>query len=161
MNFHLKWFQQLIIYEMMMNDKTMYIASRGQGKTLSTAIFCVTICILYPKTKIIISGPTRKQGNEVLSKIVDDLMVNHDWGSRNLRSEIKDKKVTTNEAYIKFYNGSWMQVVTQSDTSRCGRGNVLITDEFVKGDIDRMGMIQILMHDGFYIRKVLCAINEG
>ena len=31
----------------------------------------------------------------------------------------------------------------------------------VKGDIDRMGMIQILMHDGFYIRKLLGVINEG
>ena len=33
--------------------------------------------------------------------------------------------------------------------------------QLVKGDIDRMGMIQILMHDGFYIRKVLGVINEG
>ena len=33
--------------------------------------------------------------------------------------------------------------------------------QLVKGDIDRMGMIQILMHDGFYIRKMLGVINEG
>ena len=33
--------------------------------------------------------------------------------------------------------------------------------QLIKGYIDRMGIIQILMHDGFYIRKVLGVINEG
>ena len=31
LNINLKWFQKILIYQMIHNDKTMYIASRGQG----------------------------------------------------------------------------------------------------------------------------------
>lgn len=31
LNINLKWFQEILIYQMIHNDKTMYIASRGQG----------------------------------------------------------------------------------------------------------------------------------
>lgn len=31
LNINLKWFQKILIYQMIHSDKTMYIASRGQG----------------------------------------------------------------------------------------------------------------------------------
>lgn len=32
LNINLKWFQKILIYQMVHNDNTLYIASRGQGK---------------------------------------------------------------------------------------------------------------------------------
>jgi hypothetical protein len=53
-------------------------------------------------------------------------MVNSD----NLRMEISDYSVGQNKAYIEFKNGSWIKVITASDSGRSARANVLITDEF-------------------------------
>lgn len=132
LNINLKTFQKILLYEMMYNNYFMYLAARGQSKTWLTALFCVIRCILYPKTKIIVASATRSQGNEVLLKITDDFMKNYTCGSENLRREIneKDSAVTINKAVIYFRNGSWIKVVTASDTGRGFRGNVLICDEF-------------------------------
>jgi hypothetical protein len=44
--------------------------------------------------------------------------------------EISDYSVGQNKAYIEFRNGSWIKVITASDSGRSARANVLITDEF-------------------------------
>lgn len=130
LNVHLKKFQKILIYEMMHENYFMYVASRGQGKTFLIALFCVIRCILFPKTKICVASATRGQANEVLSKIVDDFMKNYTWGSENLRREISYQTIGTNKAVIKFYNGSWIKVVTASDSGRSNRANILVCDEF-------------------------------
>ena len=132
LNIHLKLFQKILIYAMMHNNYIIYLASRGQGKTFLTALFCIVRCILYPKTKIVVASATRTQGNEVLLKIIDDFMKNYTWGSENLRREINEKEssVGLNKAVIYFKNGSWIKVVTASDTGRGFRGNVLVCDEY-------------------------------
>lgn len=45
----LKPFQIVLIYAMNISQHFIYIASRGQGKTFLTAIFCVVRCILFPR----------------------------------------------------------------------------------------------------------------
>ena len=87
-------------------------------------------CILFPRTKICIASSTRVQANEVLLKIKDDFMKNYGWGSANLKREITSCKIGQNESMIEFANGSWIQVVTASDTGRGKRANILVVDEF-------------------------------
>lgn len=132
LNVHLRLFQKILIYAMMHNNFIMYLASRGQGKTFLTSLFCVVRCILYPKTKIVVASATRTQGNEVLLKIMDDFLKNFSWGSENLKREInlKESSVGLNKAAIYFNNGSWIKVVTASDTGRGFRGNILVCDEY-------------------------------
>jgi len=52
----LKEFQKLILYDMFNNNYYMFLASRGLGKTFLTAIYVVTMCILYPETKVVVAG---------------------------------------------------------------------------------------------------------
>lgn len=130
LNVTLKLFQEILLYEMMHNNHVIYIAARGQGKTWLTALFCVIRCILYPKTKICICSSTRGQANEVLSKIEDDFMKNYGWGSDNLKREITFCTINANKAVIEFANGSWIKVVTASDSGRGSRANVVIVDEY-------------------------------
>ena len=103
---------------MMHNNHFMYLASRGQGKTWLTALFCVVRCILFPGSKICLASATRPQANEILSKIIDDFMKNYDWGSANLKNEISSFTVNANKGEIMFNNGSWIKVVTASDSGR-------------------------------------------
>ena len=111
---------------MMCNNFFMYLAARGQGKSYLTALFCLVRCILFPKTKICVASATRPQANEVLLKITDDFMKNYGWGSDNLRREISYSSVGANKAVIEFTNGSWIKVVTASDSGRGSRANILI-----------------------------------
>lgn len=115
---------------MMHNTHFMFWAARGLGKSWLTALFCTVRCILFPQTKICVASGTRTQANEVLSKIEDDFMKNYEWGSDNLCREITKHVVSANNAIIEFKNGSWIKVVTASDTARGGRANLLILDEF-------------------------------
>lgn len=141
LNINLKKFQAIILYEMNRENYSMYVASRGQGKTYILSIFSVIRCILYPGTKIVISSATRSQGNEVLKKITEDLMKNYSWGSDNLCREITYSSVGANRAIIEFANGSWISVATASDTARGMRANVLICDEFWLIELDTINTV--------------------
>ena len=141
LNIHLKLFQKILLYAMMLNNYFMYIAARGQGKTYLTALFCVIRCILFPKTKICVASATRSQANEVLSKITDDFVKNYGWGSENLKREISYCTVGTNKAVIEFYNGSWIKVVTAADSGRGSRANILVVDEFRMVDLNTINTV--------------------
>lgn len=143
LNVNLKLFQKFLLWAMMRNDKFMYIASRGQGKTWLVALFCICRCILYPKTGICVASKTRTQGNEVLEKIEKIFMKMYDWGSENLRREIDEKNshIGAADAEINFYNGSFIKVVTASDSSRGNRANVLVIDEFRMVELDTINTV--------------------
>ena len=130
LNVQLKTFQKFLLYAMMLNNHFMFWAARSIGKTWLTALFCVVRCILFPKTKICVASSTRPQANEVVSKITDDFMKNYGWGSSNLCREIIYSNVGVNKAEIQFANGSWIKVVTASDSGRGNRANILVIDEF-------------------------------
>lgn len=119
---HLKLFQKILLFVFMHYNYAFYIAARGQGKSWLTALFCCVRAVLFPGSKIAVSSYTRKQGNEVLLKIQDDFMKNCPL----LAAEIEKCNVGQNEAAIYFKNGSWIRVITASDSGRGARANVLI-----------------------------------
>ena len=96
---------------------------------------------MFPKTKICIASSVRTQANEVLLKITDDFMKNYGWGSDNLRREISYCTVGANKAVIEFHNGSWIKVVTASDSGRGARCNILIVDECRMVDLDTINTV--------------------
>lgn len=132
----LRLFQKILLFMMNYSNFFILFSSRGLGKTYLIAIFCCVRCILYPNSKIVIASSTRTQGNLVLSKIQDELMKK----SMNLRYEIadngkqKDIKINSNVGECYFKNGSWIKVVTMSDTARGNRANIVFVDEFVQTD---------------------------
>lgn len=128
-------FQKILLVIMNISNSFVFIACRGIGKTFLSAIFCCIRCILYPGTKICIASGTRGQSLNVLEKIMTELKPN----SPELAYEIDEKETRTNgnDAKIMFKNGSFIKVVTASDSSRGNRAHILIIDEFrmVKKDI--------------------------
>ena len=127
----LKLFQQIILWAMMHFHFMTYIASRGQGKTYLTAVFCVTRAILYPESKIVASAGQKSQAREIIQKI-DDLRKN----SPLLQREIANLRISINDSSIDFHNGSWIRTVASNDGARGNRSNLLIVDEYRLVDID-------------------------
>lgn len=68
-------------------------------------------------------------------------MKNYGWGSDNLRREITFHTVGANRAVIEFANGSWIKVVTASDTGRGSRANILLVDEFRMVDLNTINTV--------------------
>lgn len=128
---NLKLFQMILIYMMSVSHYFMYLASRGQGKTWITAIYCCVRAILFPETKIIIASGTKGQAREVIEKI-DDLRKN----CPNLAREISDLSTSSNDPRAEFHNGSWIKVVASNDGARSKRANLLIADEFRMIDLE-------------------------
>lgn len=130
----LRWFQKIVIYAMNMNPAFCMIASRGLGKSFLIAIYCCVRCVLYPGTKICIASGTRGQATNVLEKIRTEIIPR----SIELKSELRggDIKIASSEAIALFKNGSYIKVVTASDSARGNRANVLVLDEFRMIDKD-------------------------
>lgn len=128
LHIRLRRFQKILITIMMRSTVFVFIATRGIGKTYLSAIYATIRCILYPGTKVCVASGTRGQGINVLEKILLELKPN----SPELTAEIDERqsKINGTNAQIVFKNGSYIKVVTASDTSRGNRANVLLLDEF-------------------------------
>lgn len=127
---NLRPFQCVLLWAMMHNEYFMFIAARGLGKTFLSAIYCVTRCVLYPGTKIVITAPSKNQGIQVLLKIESEIM------SPLLAREIDTINTGFQKPSINFHNGSWIKVAASNDNARGLRANLLLVDEFVKVDLD-------------------------
>lgn len=128
LHLNLRLFQKIVITMMILSSNAVFIGARGIGKTFISAVFLCIRCILWPGTKAVIASGTRGQAINVLEKILLELKQN----SPELVAEIDDKqsKINGTDAKIVFHNGSYIKVVTASDSSRGNRANVLILDEF-------------------------------
>ena len=122
----LKRFQQIILCMMFQFTNSIYLASRGGGKSFLIAIFCVCYCILYPGTTVCIASGTRGQSTEIIEKIQTILMPD----SPNLQMEIADIFTSQTKAACYFKNTSRIIVVTSAESARHNRATILIVDEF-------------------------------
>ena len=127
LHIRLKLFQKIILVMMNLCTVTVFIATRGIGKTYLSSIFCVCRCILYPGTKICIASGTRGQSLNIFDKINLELKPK----SPELAAEIDEKESKSNNtnAQIVFKNGSYIKVVTAGDSARGNRANILLLDE--------------------------------
>lgn len=128
LHINLHVFQKILLQSMSDCTTSVFIGSRGIGKTYMSAVFCVVRAILYPGSKIAIASGTRGQALNVLERIMFELKPN----SPELAMEIDEKasKVNGTDAKIVFKNTSYIKVVTASDSARGNRANLLILDEF-------------------------------
>ena len=127
----LKLFQQIILWAMFHMNYVTYIASRGQGKSFLTAIFCVTRAILFPDSEIVVGAGQKSQARELVGKI--EKMRND---SPFLQREIRDLKNTANDSRVDFHNGSFVKTVASNEGARGNRAHVLVVDEYRLVDLD-------------------------
>lgn len=128
LHIRLRLFQKILLVMMNLSSTTIYISSRGQGKSYICAIFCCCRAILYPGSKIVIASGTRGQAINILQKITMELRPR----SKELAAEIDDKnsKINGTDAVLAFKNSSYIKVVTSGESARGQRAHILILDEF-------------------------------
>jgi len=127
----LKPFQKILLYCMIHYNYSMFLASRGLGKTWLTALYCVIRCILYPGTKIVVAAGQKGQSMKVVTEKIPELMQKSKTGmiQREIKGSIRTS-MNTDDPNVEFMNGSWIKVVAATQGARSARANVLILDEF-------------------------------
>lgn len=58
LNIRLHLYQVILLWAMNKYNFFMYIASRGQGKSFLTAVYCVIRAILFPNSNIVLASGT-------------------------------------------------------------------------------------------------------
>lgn len=139
LNINLKLFQRIILNALNSNMMSMFLASRGIGKTFLIALYVVSRAILYPGEQICVVSATREQSKGLIDKILGaDIMGRC---SDRLMMEISGWKNTAQESYIEFHNGSKIYTRAPNDNARGGRAHIMVFDEFRLIDEDIIKLV--------------------
>ena len=118
-------YQILLIWALQKSNWIYVVASRAIGKTYILAIWSLTLAVLYPGIKVVVTAKTIKQGGILLSEKMRSLMDTYP----NVQREIRSITTNPNNMECLFHNGSTVRVVPSSENARGGRANYLIIDE--------------------------------
>ena len=120
--------QLITIKGMMKHNYTLCVWSRGCGKTWTAAVYCILQCIFFPKTTILIAGPTFRTARFIFNNI--EKMV--DAPEAQLLFQAMGTKVRRNDEYRWSINGGEIVAIPlNGEKVRGFRANVLLIDEFL------------------------------
>jgi hypothetical protein len=122
-------FQRVILRCMARYKESMFIASRGLGKSYLSAVFFICVAILYPGIKLgIASGKGQQARNVIIQKIKGELWAKNE----NIKREIQDIKTGKDDCVVLFKNGSEIRAIvlgTDGENARSWRFHQILIDE--------------------------------
>jgi len=121
-------FQRLILRAMARHKESMFIASRGLGKSYLSAVFFICEACLFSGIKLgIASGKGQQARNVILQKIKGELYKNE-----NVAREIVNIKTGSDDCSVLFRNGSEIRAIVlghDGENARSWRFHQLLCDE--------------------------------
>ena len=119
-------YQALILYLMGIGNFTNIVGSRSIAKSFLIALYACCKAILYPNSMVVIASATIGQAELIISKKIQDELMN---ASPQLRKEISEIKRVNGKLKVFFHNGSTIVVVAALDSARGERSTVLVREE--------------------------------
>lgn len=98
---------------------------RGWGKTFNEEIVMFIACVFFPSIEFALTAQTKENAAELLKDKYNDILKKYPW----FKNEIYDSKFSKNDAEIKFVNGSRIDVLANSSTSKGQRRNIIMIEE--------------------------------
>jgi len=121
-------FQRLILRAMARHKESMFIASRGLGKSYLSAVFFICEACLFSGIKLgIASGKGQQARNVIIQKIKGELYKNE-----NVAREIVNIKTGSDDCSVLFRNGSEIRAIVlghDGENARSWRFHQLLCDE--------------------------------
>lgn len=131
LDINLREFQQVEIHNLGVADTFFSFSSRGTSKTFKGAACAVTQCLLYPHSEIVISSTTITTANKFVKDKIEDELCGRI--SPKLKYFVKNKLITfkydDDACIVNFFNGSWIKVLTESDSSVGSRITAFYAEE--------------------------------
>lgn len=120
---------QIINIKGMLNSNyTMCVWGRGLGKTFSAAMFCILQSIFFPKSKILIAGPTFRTARFIFNYIEKTC----DSPNAQMLFQAMGVKSKRNDEFRWNINGGEIVAIPlNGEKIRGFRANVLVIDEFL------------------------------
>lgn len=127
----LNLYQKVLLRAFFDSKYSLWVLSRGLGKTWLGALALCIYCMLYKGTFAGVVAPSFRQSKILVEdKIIKDLMERSPF----LRSEISKSIVSQAEARIEFYNGSRIMAIPTGDGTKIRgyRFHVIMADEYAQ-----------------------------
>lgn len=122
----LKPFQKFLMYMLHHHDFSLFVMTRGIGKSWLIAVYACCLAVLYPNSEIIIVSRTMKQSKSIVElKILGDLFKK----SPRLSKEMARLDRFGGNTIIHFKNGSSITPAVAGEASRGLRSTCIIIDE--------------------------------
>jgi len=117
---------QRVFMRIAMRFLSMYgVFTRGWSKTFLEEIVMFIACVFFPGIEFSLTAQTKENAAELLKDKYNDILKKYPW----FKNEIYDQKFSKNDGEIKFVNGSRIDVLANSSSSKGQRRNVIMIEE--------------------------------
>lgn len=124
---------------------------RGWSKTFLEVLVIFILCVLYPGIEFALTAQTKENAAELLKDKYNDIIKKYPW----FKYEIYDKSFSKSDAEIVFLNGSRVDILANSQTSKGQRRNIIMVEEsaLVDDSVFQDALLPIVEHGRLTVGK--------
>lgn len=139
--FKLFFYQRMILRIMFRYRKTYFTLTRGSSKSFLQVLAKYIECILYPNIKIMITAPQKQMASQIAQQNIEEI-----WKYVPiLKNELRQIRFEKDYTRLIFHNGSVLDVVANSESSRGLRRHGLSVEEIIHERFDEENFNTVLL----------------
>lgn len=139
--FELLLYQRVMLRVMFRYRKTFLTYTRGTSKSFTQVLGKYIECTLYPNSKIMITAPQKQMASQIAQQNIEAI-----WGFMPiLKNELRDIRFEKDYTKLIFHNGSVLDVVANSESSRGLRRTGLSVEEIIHERFDEENFNSVLL----------------
>lgn len=139
--FKLFFYQRMILRIMFRYRKTYFTLTRGSSKSFLQVLAKYIECILYPDIKIMITAPQKQMASQIAQQNIEAI-----WNFIPLlKNELRQIRFEKDYTKLIFHNGSVLDVVANSESSRGLRRHGLSVEEIIHERFDEENFNTVLL----------------
>lgn len=125
--FNLFLYQRMMLRAMFRYRKVYMTYTRGTAKSFTEILGKYLECILYPNSKVMLTAPQKMMASSIAQANIESI-----WSFMPiLKNEVKNWKFERDYTKLYFHNGSILDVVANSESSRGQRRTSLAVEEII------------------------------
>lgn len=126
-------FQKLVIYLMGVSQIFYFMCSRGLSKSFLSSLASFIICMLYPKSEIVLTATTIKTAKKMVKNKMEKELCGDFSPKLKYLYDNKFIKFTYSDDDIRVdftFNQSWILILPETESSRGERASGLVFEEY-------------------------------
>lgn len=139
--FTLFFYQRLILRIMFRYRVTFFVLARGSSKSFLQILSLYLRCIFYPKIKLTVTAPQKQMASGISQANIESI-----WDFFPiLKREVKEIRFEKDYTRLTFWNGSRLDCIALSESSRGLRRNGLSVEEIIHERFDKDVLNSVIM----------------
>lgn len=139
--FKLFFYQRMILRIIFRYRKTYFTLTRGSSKSFLQILALYLRCIMYPDIKLMITAPQKQMASQISQQNIESI-----WNFLPvLKNELRVIRFEKDYTKLIFHNGSVLDVVANSESSRGLRRHGLSVEEIIHERFDEENFNTVLL----------------